>query len=147
MFGEPMAGEQPEQPLEPAPQVSHVEEQQSLFLWHLARRRSRKLGFFSVQHELLHESQHVVGQAGAQTGAAQAGTQAGAQAGAAQVGAQADSQQDEDLRNLAFRRSQKLGLAQQSEPHESLTAPQPPPAPHPPGIGVETTGPAIDGAA
>ena len=143
MAGEPMAGEQPEQPPAAEPQVSHVEGQQSPFLWHLARRRSKKLGFLQPESQV--EPQLEPQLDVAQTGAAQAG--------AAQVGAQADSQQVEDLRNLAFRRSQKLGLAQQSDPQESETAPhpppalQPPPAPQPPGMGVETTGPAIGGAA
>ena len=130
--------------------MSQVSGQQAPFFWHLALSRSKKLGFFSWQHESHVEPQLAV----AHAGAAQAGAQAGAaQAGAAQVGAQDASQQDEDLRNLAFKRSQKLGLAQQSEPHESQVAPQPPPAlqpppaPQPPGMGVETIGPAAGGAA
>ena len=112
-----------------------------------ARRRSKKLGFL-VQQESQVEPQLAV----AQLEVAQAGA---AQAGAAQAGAaQAVSQQGEDLRKRALRRSQKPGLPQQSDPHESLTAPQPPlaqplavPAPQPPGMGVETIGPDAGGAA
>ena len=102
-----------------------------------ALQRSKKLGFLGQQESQV-EPQLDVAQLEV------------AQAGAAHVGAaQAGSQQSEDLRNLALIRSQKLGLGQQSDPHESQVAPQPPtvPPPQPPGMGVETIGPDAGGAA